>query len=239
MDRGSPGYRQKVLWIAGPLQPGHSGAPIFYAGRVVAIGSGGLNSGGTDANWAFPIESLRWSEASSLRRELGELRSRTVQGLFRMPVGGPEDEAPPVASVDSATPTESAPRSGLSASCSPLGKVGRTEWRSRYISNSGLPVGTWAVYVETLPFGDGEDQVRTNLDRWRSSFPEVDFAPIFTFDRVGGNRRWAIAVALGVPDGETAVAIQRFVRRCGISHDAYAYLWKGLTNSRPRGKDAP
>ena len=58
-----------MLHLSGPLQPGNSGAPVVDAtGRVVGIGSGGLQQGAASISWAmrgFYLEQLL-SSADSL-----------------------------------------------------------------------------------------------------------------------------------------------------------------------------
>jgi S1-C subfamily serine protease len=49
-----PDLSSQVLHLSGPLQPGDSGAPVVdAAGRLVGIGSGGLQQGAASISWAM------------------------------------------------------------------------------------------------------------------------------------------------------------------------------------------
>lgn len=59
--RGSPDMSTGMVYLQGPIQPGHSGSPVLLEGtnQVVLVADGGLLEGTIDFAWAVP-----WSEVS-------------------------------------------------------------------------------------------------------------------------------------------------------------------------------
>ncbi len=83
--RMSPELDITVLSVRGPLQPGHSGAPLTTLdGKLVAIGSGGLVEGQADIGWAIPVTDIEWREVGVESRELTRLAREDAQALFQV-----------------------------------------------------------------------------------------------------------------------------------------------------------
>jgi S1-C subfamily serine protease len=78
---GMPSLAAEVLRVSGHLLPGHSGAPLVdFEGRVVGVGSGGLQLGAAGIGWA-----MRAHYVAGLPRapaDLGEARSAVAQAAF-------------------------------------------------------------------------------------------------------------------------------------------------------------
>lgn len=93
--RSSPSTKQRILSLQGPLEPGHSGAPILYQGKLIAIANGGLFGGTAGLGWAVPYEGVRLTSASKSPR-LPMLASLSPDGLFSFEPGeGPIVETGP------------------------------------------------------------------------------------------------------------------------------------------------
>jgi hypothetical protein len=64
--RKSPALNIKVLYIEGPMVPGHSGAPVFDEyDRVCAVIDGGVMRGAAGITWAIPIGNIKWTDIST------------------------------------------------------------------------------------------------------------------------------------------------------------------------------
>ena len=79
--RNSPSPGIAVLYLVGPLHPGHSGAPILDRNnRVIGVGDGGLQQF-SEIGWAIPFQGLTWTPFS--RNSLPESLKRSASaGLF-------------------------------------------------------------------------------------------------------------------------------------------------------------
>ncbi|PDQ20082.1 hypothetical protein CN311_16075 [Mesorhizobium sanjuanii] len=58
LKNGSPSLDTKIIVVQGGLQPGYSGAPVFFHGKVVGIGDGGLGGGTRNIGWLMPAAAL-------------------------------------------------------------------------------------------------------------------------------------------------------------------------------------
>jgi hypothetical protein len=69
--RRSPSLDIHVLALNGPLQPGHSGAPVLDAVRrdVLGVGSGGIGDGTLNIGWAIPISQITWQAPADVTKE--------------------------------------------------------------------------------------------------------------------------------------------------------------------------
>jgi hypothetical protein len=78
---GMPSLAAEVLRVSGHLLPGHSGAPVLdYEGRVVGVGSGGLQSGAAGIGWA-----MRSQHVTNLPRagsDPGPVAAQVAQSAF-------------------------------------------------------------------------------------------------------------------------------------------------------------
>jgi hypothetical protein len=81
---GSPSLDLEILRLAGHLQPGSSGAPIFgHDGKVVAVADGGLENGAAGISWGLPAAQL---EALSNSNEGAQTGAVHVAELFAVDI---------------------------------------------------------------------------------------------------------------------------------------------------------
>jgi S1-C subfamily serine protease len=77
---GAPSLDLNILRLQGHLVPGLSGAPLINsAGRVVAVGDGGLEYGAVSISWALPIDHI---DALLQSSEAAAAATMNTSGLF-------------------------------------------------------------------------------------------------------------------------------------------------------------
>lgn len=119
--RSSPAVDIDVLSVQAPVVPGHSGAPfIDRNGRIIGVGSGGLDLGRIDSAWAIPLNEIKWAVVSTRvpGRYSGQAAQR-LKALAAMDAGLVFQIAEEPDGADTATVTASAP-SGAAPDCPQL-----------------------------------------------------------------------------------------------------------------------
>ena len=82
-DRASPALETEILSVNGPLQPGHSGAPVFTEnGRIVGIANGGFGVGQYGIGWASLPTEMSLQDASTATAEISRLANLAASNGF-------------------------------------------------------------------------------------------------------------------------------------------------------------
>jgi hypothetical protein len=105
-------------------------------------------------------------------------------------------------------------------SCKAFAAYSAEQWANEFL----LPtqVGTWHVFVETLPIGVSLAQAEMRKQELNARFQQHQFAVIPTAGSQG-NERYAIVIAKGLRDAGLARDLATYANECSKAHGAYAF----------------
>lgn len=83
-ERSSPALSKRVLNLSGNVLPGHSGAPVIFNDKVIAVVNGGLRGGTVGTGWAVPLSEIDPLPLAKLRQDprWEQLISQNSDALF-------------------------------------------------------------------------------------------------------------------------------------------------------------
>ena len=98
----------------------------------------------------------------------------------------------------------------------------KKEWYDKFLINEPT-TGTWHVFVASLPKGYGLESAQTAAQDFDRRFEEHKFLPMETVSSSGErNYRYAVVIARGIVEEETAREIARYADKC-VARGAYPY----------------
>ena len=212
--RGSPSVDASLLTVTGPLQPGHSGAPIVdSAGRVVGIGDGGSKLH-EQFGWGIPMDSIKAIDVAALSNQLSRLANENSQMLFSAEPGF--ITADPFSTTMRILASGAARDGGIELRVGRAIEASSIRWQPEFTAGfdghgirqsvetlpgldrtsvsrtaAGIPLGlAVSVYFGQLPRGGIDPYVRLAVAGAFADADSVPYYPVRTEIDIGGDMRF-------------------------------------------------